>query len=114
METNNFISKNIRELRTKFGYTQAFIAEYLNITPAAVNQYENDARSIPESVVEKLAILFNVDEYEMYEENPEKQLIVSSFAFRADELSAADMQQVGKFRKIIANYINMSIALSNG
>ena len=114
METSNFISKNIRELRNKFGYTQAFIAEYLNITPAAVNQYENDARSIPESVVEKLAILFNVDEYELYEENPEKQLVNSSFAFRADELTAADMQQISKFKKIITNYLNMSTALING
>ena len=114
METSNIISKNIRELRNKFGYTQAFIAEYLNITPSAVNQYENDARTIPESVVEKLAILFNVDEYELYEENPEKQLVNSSFAFRADELTAADMQQISKFKKIITNYLNMSTALING
>ena len=114
MESSNFISKNIRELRNKFGYTQAFLAEYLNITPSAVNQYENDARTIPESVVEKLAILFNVDEYELYEENPEKQLVNSSFAFRADELNAADMQQISKFKKIITNYLNMSTALING
>lgn len=114
MENNIFISKNIRELRSKFGYTQAFIAEYLNITPAAVNQYENDARTIPESVIEKLALLFNIDEYDLYEENPEKQVVLTSFAFRADELSASDMQQISKFKKIISNYINMSEALANG
>lgn len=114
MENNTIISKNIRDLRSKFGYTQAFIAEYLNITPAAVNQYENDARTIPESVIEKLALLFNVNEYDLYEENPEKQVVLTSFAFRADELSASDMQQISKFKKIISNYINMSEALANG
>jgi len=114
METNNILSKNIRELRNKFGYTQAFIAEYLNITPAAVNQYENDARTISESVIEKLALLFNVEEYDLYEENPEKQAVLTSFAFRADELTGSDMQQISKFKKIITNYINMSEALANG
>lgn len=114
METNNFLSKNIRDLRNKFGYTQAFIAEYLNITASAVNQYENDARTIPESVVEKLALLFNVDEYELYEASPEKQLVINSFAFRADELTADDMQQISKFKKVITNYLNMSKALANG
>ena len=114
MENNNIISKNIRDLRVKFGYTQAFIADYLNITPAAVNQYENDARSIPESVVDKLALLFNVDAYDLYEDNPEKQSLITIFAFRADELAATDMQEVSKFKKIIYNYINMSSALANG
>ena len=114
MENNTIISKNIRELRNKFGYTQAFIAEYLNITPAAVNQYENDARTVPESVIEKLAILYNVDEYDLYEENPEKQVVLTSFAFRTEELTASDMQQINKNKKIITNYINMSEALDNG
>ena len=114
METNNIISKNIRELRMKFGYTQAFIAEYLNITAAAVNQYEKDARTIPVSVVEKLALLFNVEEYDLYEEDPKKQSVMTSFAFRADEMTSADLQQINRFKKIINNYMNMSAALQNG
>ncbi len=114
MNNKSFISNNIRELRIKFGYTQALIAEYLNITPAAVNQYENDARTIPEAVIEKLAILYNLDEYDLYEENPEKQAVITTFAFRADEINATDMQQISMFKKIISNYINMSEALVNG
>jgi transcriptional regulator with XRE-family HTH domain len=114
MDTNSIISKNIKDLRVKFGYTQAFIAEYLNLTPAAVNQYENDARTIPTSVIEKLAILFDVEEYDLYEENHEKRQLTSSFAFRAGELSALDMQSVSKFKKVILNYLNMSSARENG
>jgi len=114
MDANSIISKNIRDLRVKFSYTQAFLAEYLNLTAAAVNQYENDARTIPTSVIEKLAILFDVEEYDLYEENPEKRQLTSSFAFRAGELSAMDLQSVSKFKKIILNYLNMSAARENG
>ena len=113
MENNNIISKNIKDLRLKLGYTQAFVADYLNITAPAVNQYENDARSIPEWVVGKLATLYNIDEFELYEENPEKQTLVASFAFRADEVTGSDMQIISKFKKIIYNYVNMSAALAN-
>lgn len=113
METNSIISKNLRDLRNRFGYTQVFIAEYLNISAAAVNQYENDARTVPTSVIEKLALLYNIEEYDFYEENPEKQNLISAFAFRAGEISAADMQNISKFKKIVNNYINMSLALAN-
>jgi transcriptional regulator with XRE-family HTH domain len=113
METNSIVSKNTKNLRNKFGYTQAFIADYLNISAAAVNQYENDARSVPTSVIEKLALLYNVEEYDFYEENAEKQSLITAFAFRAGELSATDMQTIVKFKKIVTHYINMSIALEN-
>jgi transcriptional regulator with XRE-family HTH domain len=113
MENNHIISNNLKKLRVKFDYTQAFIAEYLNISSAAVNQYENDARTIPTSVVEKLALLYNIDEYDLYEENAEKQSLNIAFAFRANDLLATDMQTISKFKKIISNYINMSIALEN-
>jgi transcriptional regulator with XRE-family HTH domain len=114
MDNNSIISKNIKDLRVKFGYTQTFIADYLNLSPAAINQYESDARTIPTSVLEKLALLYNVEEYDLYEENPDKRHLISSFAFRAGEISAADMQSVSKFKKIILNYLNMSSALTNG
>lgn len=114
METNELLSRNIKNLREKFAYTQAFVADYLDITAAAVNQYENDARSIPEYVVEKLALLYNVEEFDLYEENPDKQNLLTSFAFRVDEITAEDMHTISKFKKIITNYINMSSALANG
>lgn len=114
MDTNETLSRNIKNLRVKFAFTQAFVAEYLGITAAAVNQYENDARTIPEKVIEKLALLYNIEEFDLYEEDPEKQSVLTSFAFRADEITAEDMQTIARFKKIITNYINMSSALANG
>ena len=114
MKNNEIIAKNIMEMRVKYGYTQDFIAEYLGITHAAVSQYENDARTIPPDVVSMLAVLFDVEEYDLYEEHPEHRNIMTSFAFRAGDVKPSDMQTVGKFKKIIKNYINMTQALANG
>lgn len=113
MNANQLVSTNIKNLREKFSYTQAFIADYLGITAAAVNQYENDARTIPENVIAKLALLYNVEEFDLYEENPEKQNLLTSFAFRADEITPEDMDTISRFKKIISNYVNMSSALTN-
>jgi len=113
MDNNSIVTKNLRSLRDKFGYTQTFIAEYLNITPAAVNQYEKDARTILISAIEKLALLYNVKEHELYEKNPEKQSVITAFAFRVSEITPLDMQNISKFKKIIYNYINMSNAIEN-
>ena len=114
METNEILSRNIKKMREKFAFTHGFFADYIGITAAAVNQYETHARSIPENVVEQLSLLSNVEEFELYEEDPEKQNLLTSFAFRADEITAEDMETISRFKKIITNYLNMSLALANG
>ena len=107
------LSKNIRSLREKFGYTQAQVANYLGVTASAVNQYENDARPIPTDVVSKLSLLFSVEEYDLYQENPQQQQILSAFAFRANELVEADFKSISAFKKIVLNYFHLSEALSH-
>lgn len=113
MDTNSIVSKNIRDLRVKFGYTQALIADYLNLTAAAVNQYEKDARTIPTSVIETGDPIWRWG-IRFIRRESEKRQLTSSFAFRAGEISAQDMQSVSKFKKIILNYLNMSSARANG
>ncbi|MDP4277513.1 MAG: helix-turn-helix transcriptional regulator [Bacteroidota bacterium] len=107
------LSKNIRAMRESLGYTQAEIAKYLGVTASAVNQYENDARSIPAESVSKIALLFNVDEYELYQENPQQQQLLSAFAFRANEFIEEDMKSILAFKKIVLNYFHLSEALSH-
>lgn len=107
------LSKNIRALRESLGYTQAQIAEYLNVTPAAITQYETETRTIHTTTVSKLALLFNVDEYDLYEENPTQQQILSAFAFRANTLSSEDIRVISDFKKIVLNYHHLSEALKN-
>ncbi|HEY5590254.1 MAG TPA: helix-turn-helix transcriptional regulator [Paludibacter sp.] len=104
---------NIRALRKKQGYTQEQIADHLGISTAAVTQYETGARVVPASTVSKLAILFNVDEYDMYQEEPQQMQLLSAFAFREDELHTKDLKSISEFKKIVLNYFHLTTALQN-
>lgn len=107
------MSENTRALRKKLGYTQEQIADYLGISTAAVTQYETGARVVPAATVSKLALLFNVEEYEMYQEEPQQQQLLSAFAFRADELQSKDLKSISEFKKVVLNYFHLSTALRN-
>jgi transcriptional regulator with XRE-family HTH domain len=107
------LSKNIRALRESLGYTQANIATYLGITPSAVNQYENDSRPIPAEAVSQLALLFNVEEYELYQESPQQQQLLSAFAFRANEFADTDLKVISAFKKIVLNYFYIRKAIAD-
>lgn len=102
------LPENIRNLREKLGYTQAQVAEYLGISTAAVTQYETGARPFPATVVSKLALLFSVEEYDLYQEDPQQLQILSAFAFRADELLSQDLKSISEFKKIVLNYFHLS------
>lgn len=107
------LAENIRALRKKLGYTQEQIADYLGVSAAAVTQYETGARVVPSTSVSKLALLFNIDEYELYQDEPQQQQLLSAFAFRANELQSNDLKSVSEFKKIVLNYFYLSMALKN-
>jgi transcriptional regulator with XRE-family HTH domain len=106
------LPENIRALRKKLGYTQEQIAEYLGISTAAVTQYETGVRVVPAATVSNLALLFNVEEYELYQEEPQQQQILSAFAFRADELLPQDLKSISEFKKIVLNYFHLTNELN--
>lgn len=107
------LSENIRTLRSKQGYTQKQIADYLGISAAAVTQYETGTRVVPATTVSKLAILFNVDEYDMYLKDPMQIQLLSAFAFRAAELHTKDLKSISEFKKIVLNYFHLTAALQD-
>ena len=107
------ISENIRALRKKLGYTQEQIADYLGISTAAVTQYETGARVVSAATVSKLALLFSIEEYELYQEDPQQQQLLSAFAFRADELQSQDLKSISEFKKVVLNYFHLSTELRN-
>ncbi len=107
MSSNEIIGRNIKLFRDKFGITQNILADYLGVNREEISYFENGQRNISTTIIEKAANLFGVDEYDLYEENPEKQQTTVALAFRADYLQAEDMKQIADFRKIILNYIHM-------
>jgi len=49
----------IKELRTKYNYTQDFISNYLGITRSLYSLYETGKRKIPVKLLSRLANLYN-------------------------------------------------------
>lgn len=110
MSSNEIIGQNIKLFRERFDITQDVFAGYLGVTREEVSYFENGRRNISTEIIEKAAKLFGIDEYDLYEENPENQQASVALAFRADYLETEDLKQIADFRKIILNYIKMKKA----
>lgn len=107
------ITDNIKYFRDKLGYSQKDIADYLDVSQAYVSQLENGERSISTKTVSKLALLFNVDDYELYSDDPKEIEIFSSLAFRANELTSEDQKILSNFKTIILNHYNLKKVILN-
>lgn len=112
MQKQNNLGGNLALLRKNFGYTKQYIADYLGVTSQAVTQFENDSRTIPVTFLQKLALLYNVEAFDLFNDNLEGIALPTTFSgFGTDELSPSDVRQVARFKKIVSNYINMVKAL---
>jgi transcriptional regulator with XRE-family HTH domain len=107
MAIMNNLASNLRLLRSKFSYTQEQISAYLGITQSAYNKYEAGVNEIPMDKLEKLATIYNVEEYDLLTGNMEKLLADLVFAFRNNG-TEIDLNKIAPFQKIVQNYLEMS------
>ena len=112
MENNSSVAKNIKVLRKANGFTQERLAEYLNVGRSAYANYESFEREAPLDVLERLADLFGCDLYELYEDDQDAQENMLATAFRVDDLSLEDMNQVAAFKRMVKNYLKMDSMLA--
>ncbi|RLJ31168.1 transcriptional regulator with XRE-family HTH domain [Chryseobacterium sp. 7] len=110
---DNTVGKNIKALRTKMQYTQQNVAHYLNISRVELNYYENGKRPIPSHLITKLAELYSVDEYDLYNDDEAALKTNLAFAFRMEELNAEDLASIASFKKIATNYFKMQNVLAS-
>lgn len=112
MEERLIIAKNIKLLRQASNYTQENIASFLGIGRSAYSNYESGDRELPLSCMEKLADLYGCDAYMLYEENESVIEDMLATAFRVDNLSPADMEQIAAFKRVVKNSLMMDTMLS--
>ena len=112
MESPKPLANNIKQYRIKLGITQQVLAEYLDITREEVSYYESGKRPVPLGVVSKLANLFGLDEYVLYEENGAMTDVNLAFALRAERLEKQDLQAMAEFKKLALNYLKMKKAIA--
>ena len=70
MSSDNLsLSQKLRELRTKYGYTQKYIGDYLNITRQGYAHYEKGGRTPDNRTLLQLAALYNLSIDELVNNN---------------------------------------------
>jgi transcriptional regulator with XRE-family HTH domain len=111
MEEKNNFAENLRILRTRCGYTQDTVSAYLGITQSAYNKYEAGVNDVPMETLEKLALLYNVEEYDLLAGSMENMQADMVFAFRKGDTNV-DLTQIAQFQKIVKNYLEMTDELS--
>ena len=112
MEERLIIAKNIKLLRQASNYTQESVASFLGIGRSAYSNYESGDRELPLSCMEKLADLYGCDAYMLYEENESVIEDMLATAFRVDNLSPADMEQIAAFKRVVKSSLMMDTMLS--
>lgn len=111
MTQNEIIGQNICYFRTSIGLSQEDFADYLGVARPMVSYFENGSRRIPSEIIAKAAKLFGVEDFDLYEVDPDIRGAHLSFAFRAEGLSASDLNQIADFKKIVLNYLGMKNAI---
>ena len=107
MEDRLIIAKNIKLMRQASNYTQENVASFLGIGRSAYSNYESGDRELPLSCMEKLADLYGCDAYMLYEENESVIEDMLATAFRVDNLSPADMEQIAAFKRVVKDSLMM-------
>lgn len=104
---NPVLANNIKSYRSKLGFSQQDVADYLSVQREIVSYYETNARDIPLADLNKISNLFGVELIELLEEDSSEKMANMAFAFRSVKFTAEDLQAIGRFRKIVKNYLKL-------
>ena len=97
----NIIGNNIKILRDNMGFSQSTIARFLNVDQSLISKVEKGERSLSTDMLEKLACLFGISIDAIESNSIEASNL--SFAFRASDLSAEDLEAISAINRIALN-----------
>ncbi len=101
------VGKNLKQIREANKYTQAQVAEFLDIERGTLSNYELGTREAPFEVLQKLADLYGVDFSAFFETDRKRQEECLACAFRIADLSVEDMKAVSVFKDVVKSYLKM-------
>lgn len=100
------IAKNLKSFRKAGGYTEQMLADLLGIQRSAYANYEAGTREMPLQHLEKAADLFGCELSALFSEEAQNEDILLC-AFRADNVSPSDLEQIAKFKSMVKSYLKM-------
>jgi len=95
------VGKRFNELRSKSGFTQSQIAEYLQVDQSYISKCERNERQFSVDILEKAANLFGctID----YFTNEDSEFSPKPIALRAKSLTPKDLETIAAMNKIALN-----------
>lgn len=98
------LGERLKELRTKFGYTQNDISSFLGVDQSLISKYESGERAISVDALEKLGNLYCCDLVSAPNANDTSIRV----AFRANNVNQSNMKAIQTVNRIVLNSIFMA------
>lgn len=95
------MGNKIRALRENSGFTQSNLAVCLQVDQSLISMVEKGKRALTSDQLERLAALFGVPISFFQEDNMKN--VPLTFAFRAKEMTEADMEAIIAINRIALN-----------
>lgn len=112
MNDNIIVGHNLKSLREANNLTQNQVATYLGINRSAYANYEAGEREAPIEILEKACNLMGCEMELLFDDDERAVKNMLVCAFRADNLSVSDMEEVSAFKEIVLNYMKMERLLA--
>lgn len=106
------IGKNLKMFREASNFTAQKFAELLSIERSTYANYEAGIREMPFDLLEKTADFLGCDLSALLSENARKADLMLC-AFRMDNLTSEDAEQISKFKKFVKSYLKMQKLLQD-
>jgi transcriptional regulator with XRE-family HTH domain len=107
MKSSKFTGRNIKAFRERLFLSQQEVADFLGVSREMISYWENGQREISLKILEKLSDLFGVELINLLEENEDIAQVDLAFAFRTEDLTKSDLEQISTFNKIVRNYLKI-------
>jgi len=106
-KNNAIIGENAKQARESCGFSQANIAEFLNVDQSLISKFEKGLRSLQSDMLERLANLYGtkVSDFECAEGMPEQRI---KAAYRSSGLNVYDIEAIHDIKRIAMNLFFMS------
>lgn len=98
------LGKQLKELRTKFGYTQADISEFLGVDQSLISKYESGERQMSADTLEKLGDLYCCD----FIHETSVGSVPLQVSFRASHIGPENMKAIQAVNRIVLNSLFMA------
>lgn len=106
------IGKNLKMFREASNFTAQQFADLLSIERSTYANYEAGIREMPFELLEKTADFLGCDLSALLSENANKADLMLC-AFRMDNLTSEDAEQISKFKKFVKSYLKMQKLLQD-